>query len=325
VNASAQTNRRTPAVRAAASAGAYLALFYLTIAVNLIPGAAQKLPKSAAFAPLMLVSVAAFMLVQLLLVRHTAGLQLKAAALAAGTAICLALWFLIPFSVRIMRPETAFFLLAPWRNLFMILAATFFGCLVSLAIREPGILLPGVLVAGMVDYWGVYYGTTLHVIQTAPKVVEKVSVKLPALGMFGPVATIGPGDFVFLGLFFSAMYRHNLKVSATFWVFLALLVPCMLVVIAFGISIPALVPMAVAMLLVNHDQMRLTKSEKFATLYILILLATALALLTYFGPFRRSQPTPKPPGHPSRSSEHLRGRDQPRPHSPGRTSPETPP
>lgn len=325
MNASDQVNRRTSAVRAAVSAGAYLTLFYLTIAVNLIPGAAQKLPKSAAFMPLMLVSVAAFMLVQLLLVRHTAGLQLKATALAVGTAVCLALWFLIPFSVKVMRPDAAFFLLVPWRNLFMILAAAFFGCLVSLAIREPGILLPGVLVAGMVDYWGVYYGTTLHVIQTAPKVVEKVSVKLPALGMFGPVATIGPGDFVFLGLFFSAMYRHNLRVSATFWVFLALLVPCMILVIAFGVSIPALVPMAVAMLLVNHDRMRLTKSEKFATLYILLLLATALVLLTYFGPFKRPQPAPKRSNSPARSSEAPHGRSRPHPHSPDRTSPGTPP
>ena len=284
--------RRDAFIRLAASAGLYLILFYLSLFLHRLPGADAAMRRPLVFVPTVLISVAAFMFAQLLLVRRAAELQLRASVLALGTAACLALWMVIPLTSKVIQPDIAMLAFIPWRNMMMILAATFFGCLVSFAIREPGILAPGAVVAAMVDYWGVYYGTTLRAVQTAPEVVQKVSVKVPAFGVMGPIATIGPGDFVFLGLFFAAMYRLKLKVPQTFWALLALLAPCLVAVLAFRLSIPALVPMAVAVLLVNRGRFGLTRSEKAASALVVALVAALLFLMTTAGPFARDRFAP---------------------------------
>ncbi|MGQ9524653.1 MAG: hypothetical protein ACUVTZ_07375 [Armatimonadota bacterium] len=289
---SADESRRAAAVRLLIGASLYLLLFYLSLFLHKLPGADAAMRQPLVFVPTVLISVAAFMFAQLLLVRRVAELQLRAAVLVLGTLVCLILWAVIPLTSKVIRPEVAMYAFIPWRNMMMILAATLFGCLVSYAIREPGILAPGSLVAAMVDYWGVYYGTTLHAVQTAPKVVEKVSVKVPAFGVMGPIATIGPGDFVFLGVFFAAMHRLRLRVRETFWVLLILLAPCLAAVLAMGWSIPALVPMAVAVLLVNRGRFGLTRSEKVASAVAVALVAALLVLLTAVGPFAKAGSAP---------------------------------
>lgn len=321
LSVSSSGGRREALVRLAVSAGLYLLLFYVSFLLHKLPGADAAMRRPLVSVLTVLISVAAFMFAQLLVVRRAAELQLRVPVLALGTAVCLVLWAVIPLTSKVMRPETAMFAFIPWRNMMMIFAATFFGCMVSFAIREPGVLVPGAVVAAMVDYWGVYYGTTLRAVQTAPEVVQKVSVKVPAFGVIGPIATIGPGDFVFLGVFFAAMHRLGLKVPQTFWALLALLAPCLVVVLAFGLSIPALVPMAAAVLLVNRAHFRLTRSEKAASALVVILVAALLFLLTTAGPFAggRSAVVTQP------ERKEMRSRRPSPPPAQGRTSTRTRP
>jgi len=284
------------------TAAGYLALFYLALLLPNVPAVASALRTKALGYPAAVVSLAAFTLVQLLLVRYVAAITPPARIALAGSVVCLVLWILLPLTTRVMPSGLAFYIFFPWQNMLMILAAVLFGCLVSLAIREPGILFPGALVAGMVDYWGVYHGTTMYFIQAAPNVVSAVSVKMPAVSLAVPMPpSIGPGDFVFLGVFFAALYRLRMRVSTTFWLFLALLVPSLVVVLVLGIDIPALVPMAVAMVLANFGEMRLSRSEMFATLYVVLAVAGLLAVLTLVNPFRG---TARQPQHPARPPAH---------------------
>jgi hypothetical protein len=179
-------------------------------------------------------------------------------------------------------------LLGPWNNLALIATTVLVGAFIALAIRDAATLLPVLLVSGIVDYWGVYYGTTHQFVKNAPQIVEKVSAKVPTLTFGGVpvVPTIGPGDFVFLGIFFACLYRFDLDVSRTFWVFVVLLMAALVLVATVeGLNIPGLVPMAVAMFVVNRRALRLSRAEAFATLYVVGSLVLLLAGLTAWGPF----------------------------------------
>lgn len=195
------------------------------------------------------------------------------------------LWLLLSFLSLGIQPSEASALLLPWENLFLMVTAILLGYSFSFMIKEAELLLPVTLVAGMVDYWGVYYGTTHQVLKKAPHIVSKLSSQMPSLGGVGPVLTIGFGDFFFLTLFLSCLHRFNLNIAQTFNAFLLWLALSLFLVLFLDIPVPALVPMAIAMLTVNPELRRLTPQEKIATVVVVILVGFFLLGLTLLRPF----------------------------------------
>jgi hypothetical protein len=105
---------------------------------------------------------------------------------------------------------------------------------------------------------------------------------------------VGPADLVFLGVFFLAMFRFDMKPERTFRVMVPVLIAYMVIVLVTGIALPALVPMGLVVLLVNWNEFKLNKDEWAGTG---VIAAIAAAILIYSA--TRPKPKPKPPLEPS--------------------------
>ena len=118
---------------------------------------------------------------------------------------------------------------------FLILTGVFFGKILAGLIRERAMLVPVGLVAGLVDFWGVYWGpvnmmstanpaavNALATASTAAATVpDAVKTQLPeqlrVFGNLAPPQSIGLGDFVFLAFFLACAYRLGFSVKRTMW------------------------------------------------------------------------------------------------------------
>lgn len=239
-------------------------------------------------------STAAFMLLQLWLAQSVVNLKPPPALSAVLTLVFVAFWFAVlwyihPHRGASLRANTPFFI---WRPILLGLTITlgcaFFGILLSRIIREPNVLLPVALVAMPIDYIGAMtpVGFTQNVVAQNPRLVQALSVPVPAVGSAGhhgilhPIGFIGPGDALFMAFFFAVVLRLNLNVRGTFWWMYGLLTATMLLVLSpVGFSVAALIPMGLAVLIANGRSFKLKREEVFATIYAA---ALVLALVTVF-------------------------------------------
>lgn len=175
----------------------------------------------------------------------------------------------------------------PVADLALITAAALLGTLLARIVSDPKMLLPIAFFGAVVDYWGVYAGTTSAFIHAAPKLVQKVSAEIPAFGSaYQPrglhaASFVGFGDWLFLSMFLAVAWRYDLQPRRTFWALLGFLIPAMLVVIFGGLDyLPAIVPMALAIFAVNGRRLKLSREETFACLYALLLVAAMIGAYT---------------------------------------------
>lgn len=168
---------------------------------------------------------------------------------------------------------------AVWRGgsgYFLMLGAVGLGAIVSWVIREKNLLVPAVPLAAAIDVLTVLApeGAVRQIVEKAPEVVEKASVAITAapsvageVARVMPIALIGVGDFVFLTLYLTCLYRFRLRVRATA-IGLFLVLWLYLMVVAFGVvpALPGLVPMALVVLGVNWREFQLSRQEKVASL-----------------------------------------------------------
>jgi hypothetical protein len=277
-----------PLVPLIVTALVYVFLFSLVTATQYMPVMARWGKNPVVGWGGVILSLGPFTILQILLVRYLTAWQSPLSTRLSATALAALTWIGLLVMADSMRNGSSV-LITVWINLALIATTVLIGSLISFAIKETAVLLPVLLVSGLVDYWGVYFGTTHHFVQHAPKIVEKVSAKVPSLSFGGlpPVPlTIGPGDFVFLGIFFACLYRFRLNVEKTFWYFAVLLLISLVIVYATPLPIPGLVPMAIAMIAVNGKAFKLSRAEIFATLYVVLFLALLLVGLSVLGPFR---------------------------------------
>lgn len=172
-------------------------------------------------------------------------------------------------------------------DLGKILLAAGAGIGLARLLREPNILLPAMLFAAFADFVVVNYGTVQQALRPenvrGQELVRAVSAEVPRLHGALPVLTIGPADFLFLGLLLGCAVRFALAARATAWVFVAVLALSLVAVPAIG-PVPALAPMALAFLAVNWKSLRLSRQEIIASLAVL---AGAGALFFAFFYLRR--------------------------------------
>lgn len=228
-------------------------------------------------------TIAITMLLQLGLVVSLAGLKLPAgkSALVSLTALCVfvGLMFLL-MKIRITMPFILAFVLMI-RDMSLMIFAASLGCIISFIIREPNIVIPVALFAAVVDYWGVTAGPLSVVLTKKPAILDAVSIHMPVPIVNAPGTLIGLGDFVFLGIFFSILYRFALNTKLSFWLGFVFLTVTMFIVTAVDVAIPALVPMGAAIIIANYRAIELKREEKLATLYVGIILFVTLIILKY--------------------------------------------
>ena len=229
-------------------------------------------------------AVAVPMLVQLALVVSIAGLRISVRSTLLLGLVSTALFV----GMLILNREVTH--AAPWaiqslgalKDLLLMLAAGFIGCIAGLMIREPNILLPIAVFSGLVDYWTVTLGPLSHLLENRPSVISAVAVHMPTPIPGVPFVMIGVGDFVFLALFFSVLFRLGMNVKGSFWLGYALLTSAMYVVLVFGGALPALLPIGIAIIGANRRNFQLKRDEQLAMVYVGALL---LAFLVMSGVF----------------------------------------
>ncbi len=232
------------------------------------------------FGILVLLSTAVFMLLQLWLAQAVVNLRPRPAIAAVVAVLFALLWFA---DVRYVHPPL---LRSLGMGLTITLGCAFLGILLSRIIREPNVLLPVALVSMPIDYLGAMtsIGFTQNMVAHHPKMVQNLSVPVPAVGSglhggLHPLGFIGPGDALFMAFFFAVVLRLNMNTRGTFWLMYGLLTATMLVVLRTGINIAALIPMGLTVLIANGRFFKLKREEVFATIYAGGLI---LALVTGF-------------------------------------------
>lgn len=230
------------------------------------------------------ISICAFMLVQLALMLVIARMQLRPiSALFVAVpnfALTIALTYIM-LNVKITNPLLVDCILAT-RSLSMMLLAGSIGYLVSFIISEPNLLLPAAIFAALVDYWSVTWGPLSHLLTNAMPTVAAASVQVPSIGHPQPITMIGIGDFVFLALFFSVLYRFQMNIKGSFWLGYALLTASMLLVLYYKTALPALVPMGVAVIAMNLRYFRLKRDELVSIIYAGAILLAFLVVAGFF-------------------------------------------
>jgi len=196
--------------------------------------------------------------------------------------IGLGLWFGL---VGVLR-STPLWLLplsATIQDLGKVLAAGGLGIALGALIREPNILLPAGVFAAFADFVVVSYGTVHQALQTqkGQAVVAAVSAKVPAVHPRLVALTIGPADFLFLGLFLACAVKFGMGLRRNAAI-LALVLAASLVAIQLDLlsALPALAPMSVTFVALNWRKFRLTREEIVSTA-VVVVLAGAL-FLGYF-------------------------------------------
>jgi hypothetical protein len=192
----------------------------------------------------------------------------------------------------------------------LILAGVFFGRLIARVIKETAILVPVGIIAGLIDFWGVYWGPVNFMSNKAPMAVSAigsaatVAARVPVTAMHhlsapmafiaqvAPPDSIGLGDFVFLGIFFACAYRLGFSAKRTMWgIFIGILLSCLIMAIngltlwghLFHIDyLPGLVFICGGLLLANLPLWKLTRQEWAMTgvllLLILVLIGRSIAI-----------------------------------------------
>jgi hypothetical protein len=243
-------------------------------------GLSKLIPEIHIFGPQLdlIVFTVLFMAVQVLVIRYVCALQMSFTAAGVIFLLSLGVFFaLIEAHLKLHGPA--------WIDLptdiSRIVAAASLGYLVSFALRDKNIVLPISAFAAYFDIWTVTWGPTRQMVSKAPQIVQAVSASIPMPGGHGrSVSFIGPADFVFLAVFFGAIYRLKMNAVRTFWFVFPLLSISMLIVNSTdyfpNTGIPALVPMSIGIIAANYKHVKFDKQEKWSLAIVSVILALAL-------------------------------------------------
>lgn|GEM_PF-1080588 len=146
------------------------------------------------------------------------------------------------------------------------------GALLATLIKDKNLFIPITICLALLDVYLIFAPSSItrFVMEKAPEVLPSMGASIPKVqttvssAPVGQFATIGPADFVFLGMLFIALFRFNLRTRQT----LLVLVPTVLVYLVlaaiFG-AIPLLPPIVLTVLFVNLKEFKLTKEEWIST------------------------------------------------------------
>jgi hypothetical protein len=163
------------------------------------------------------------------------------------------------------------------------------GALIAVMLRDKNMLLPIAVFLAILDMMLVFtdVGTVNQALKKAPSRFTNVALSLPKVQSASAPETkghrlaaqsyAGPADLVFLGMFFVAIFKYDMRAKATIRAIIPTLLIYLALVPVFG-ALPALVPIGSVVLIVNWREFKLKKEELAMTLGII---ALAIAVLGY--------------------------------------------
>lgn len=174
----------------------------------------------------------------------------------------------------------------PWSllsTIFVIGACICLGYTLSFLLREKNIMLPVAVFAAYTDFWTVLWGPTSQMVRKAPTVVQAVSAAIPTpgAGSIQPISFIGPGDFIFMAMFFAAICRHKMEPSKTYWLLVPLLAIGMIAVLlgVFPVGLPALILVGISVAIANRKHFKLQKQEIISTIVVAVILVLSAVVM----------------------------------------------
>jgi len=214
-------------------------------------------------------------------------LRLPRSAAMGLAAAGLLLWIGLLLGLRITPRELVAGSLV-FQDLGKILAAAGVGIALAACIREVNLLLPAGMFAAFADFVVVHYGTVKQALAPGntkgQALVQAISAHAPAIHPAIPHFTIGPADFLFLGLFLGCAARFGMGVKRNAVILTVVLAVSLLLVPIIG-SVPALAPMSIAFVAVNWRSFRLTRDEVISTAVVLAVIGAL-----FFGYFQAVYP-----------------------------------
>lgn len=181
------------------------------------------------------------------------------------------------------------------------------GSMLALVIRDRNSVLPIAIFLALFDMWLVFAPEGL--VQQTIYQGAKPLLPLPTMAYQVPAVRtvsehgraharlyVGPADYLFLSMFFVALYRLAMRPEKTFRYIAPVLILYLLTVLFFSDlsigpirlgALPALLPIGLVVLIVNWDLFKLNRDEKIVTL-VLAIAGTA------FVSWRIVQPPPPP-------------------------------
>ncbi len=181
------------------------------------------------------------------------------------------------------------------------------GALISSLLREKNILIPVAIFLIGFDIFLVLtpLGFTQKLMKANPNILNQAAMAIPKVttqaqsvhnATVAKAGLVGPADLVFLGAFFLAMFRFDMRPRETMKVMIPTLIGYMILVLVTGWSLPALVPIGLVTLLVNRREFNLNKDEKASTLVLALIVVGILV----FSATRKRAPQVEPlPSEPS--------------------------
>ncbi len=180
------------------------------------------------------------------------------------------------------------------------------GALVASLLREKNILIPIAIFLVAYDYFLVLapMGFTKKIMAANPNLLGQIGYAIPRVKTHADIANntnaaigatsavVGPADLVFLGAFFLAMFRFNMRPKETLQIMIPTLIGYMVLVLVTGWSLPALVPIGLVTLIVNRNEFKLNKDEKISTIVLAILAVLVLSFLATRRPTSPTEPLP---------------------------------
>ena len=197
------------------------------------------------------------------------------------------------------------------------------GALISSILRDKNILIPVAIFLVGFDIFLVLtpLGFTQKIIQQNPQILSNVAMQIPkstsvvhgtATATIATAGLVGPADLVFLGAFFLAMFKFDMRPKKTMKIMIPVLIGYMVLVLLTGWALPALVPIGLVTLIVNRKEFSLNKDEKASTAVLALIVIGILI-------FSATRPKPQVVPLPSETSQGIPGSaKKPGPESAGR-------
>lgn len=182
------------------------------------------------------------------------------------------------------------------------------GALLATILKDKNLLLPVSLFLAAFDLFLVLtpMGFTQKLMQAQPELLPSIGFAIPKIQenpAYGPVAAtayVGPADLLFMGMFFVALFRFQMRAAETFrW-----LIPTLLVymgIVLFAGPLPALVPIGLCILIVNWKEFKLNREEWVSTGIVAAIGAAIVIWGATQQPARPAGPSPQAivPGYPA--------------------------
>lgn len=224
--------------------------------------------------------------------------------------VSLLLWgFLLldrPYLLHLMErhPSEALrlvgFLNLTLRAMALLAAAVTGGSLVARLIKTPNMLGPVCVIVALIDIWGVlFHGPVSHIMHNAPDIAKHAMSAVATPGAAShtagryilPEVAIGAGDYLFLGLLFSALYFNGMNWRAAVKWVIPLVLLALFGVMVGGWPLPGLPFIGLGIALPNLRYFEYTREEKFALLYASIFVVILTAFI-YVGVVHAVPPQP---------------------------------